>query len=323
MGGKCIENAVRLNAKEYHSLWYDVIHKTNHTKFLVRSYREKETFGDMDILTHNTKNPLFEFKREILVDAGLEVVEEVKNGSVTSYGVKLPQGIFQIDIISLPIEEIPFAYHYFAWNDCGNLIGRLARGVGLKFGHNGLWYTQRNEHTILHEHRLTLDFYEAIEYLGLDKLEFALGFETMEEVFDFIMSSKYYDWQRFDLTQRNHRARVRDNKRENYRKFLEYAEGKPYKCLPPKDSFLEQHFEQWPEFKVKYFEVKKKDEENQVIKSKLNGNIVSELTGLTGKELGIFMSKIKMFISREDLLNYQQVWINDTILHMYREMGNE
>lgn len=324
MGGNAIENSVRIGAEDYNNLWWDNFAMSKYCLRLIRSYRGKETFGDMDIIIPNTygmNDP--NYKRTAMEATGLTIVEEVKNSNVSSFGVLLPQGVFQIDLISLDINVIPFAYHYFAWNDCGNLIGRLARGIGLKLGHDGLWYTQREENNVLHEHLLTLDFWEALDYLDLDIETFRRGFDTMEQVFDFIMSSKYYDWNRFDLSQRNYRARVRDRKRENYKKFLQYAEGKPYNTLPPKETFLNQHFEKWPSFGQKYHEVVVTQQENNFIKSKFNGNIVSEITGLTGKELGVLMSKIKSELTRGDLLYYTQEQINNLIRMTHERMKSE
>lgn len=320
MGGNAVQNTIRLEKEDYFNLW-EQIDISSFSLYLVRSYHTKESFGDMDLLIPSTYGRNYEnYKRLALEDVGLEIVEEVKNGNVTSFGVQLPQGIFQIDVISLDIDTLPFAYHYYGFNDMGNLLGRLARGIGLKLGHQGLWYTQRDEHHVLHNHLLTRDFYEAIEYLGLSADRYQEGFDTMEEVFDFVMSSPYYDWNRFDLAQRNYKARVRDRKRPNYKAFLEYAEGKPYNTLPNKHMYLGMHFKQWPKFEEKYHEILLVQQEDNHIKSKFNGNVVSELTGLTGKELGGLMSRVKSELTREQFLSFDQETMNCYVMSIYREM---
>ena len=299
MGGKALSvESIRLGAEDYFNL-YNKIDTYKYQQHLIPSNRQKESFGDMDILIGNTygRNDI-NYKRTFLSLSGLEIVEEHKNGDVTSFGVSLPQGIFQVDIIGSDIYSYPFALHYFSYNDAGNLIGRIARGLGLKFGHDGLWYTQRNEHTILKNHLLTQDFKTALEYLGLDAHKFFDGFDTMEEVFQWIIASPYYDWNRFDLSQRNYRSRVRDSKRENYRKFLEWAKDKPTNHLPPKETFLTQHCSVFIGLDDAICAVEEKELLVRKAKEIYNGKIVADITGLQGKELGMFMKSLTLDAER-------------------------
>ena len=95
----------------------------------------------------------------------------------------------------------------------------------------------------------------------------------------------------------SHQARVRDRKRLTYQKFLKWvndpANGIPENEQIPKaqlrKEWLERAFETFPTFKERFNQANKKMLTIREANEKFNGNLVRELTGLDGKELGDFM----------------------------------
>ena len=130
MGGNALKNCTtrRYQADEYHRL-EDEVRKKWREHFLteahpITAYKTKESFGDMDlIVVSETLPPMWtELVKEVF-----QPQESVKNGNVFSFEYKQ----FQIDLIATPLKELVSSTQYFAFNDLGNLIGRVAHSMGL------------------------------------------------------------------------------------------------------------------------------------------------------------------------------------------------
>lgn len=80
--------------------------------------------------------------------------------------LKVPEGLFQVDLISSPDELADFAVRYLSWGDVGTMIGRAAREMGLTFGQNGLRVPIRIEGVGKESVLLTTDFAAALDLLG-------------------------------------------------------------------------------------------------------------------------------------------------------------
>lgn len=321
MGGNALEvESVRLNKDSYLSL-----SKRLKELFLygevIRSYRNKDTFGDLDFLYPtecgygNTEKV-----KEVLGTHYTLTQEPVKNGPVTSYGILLEEGVFQVDFVGVPNERFNFAENYFAYNDMGNLLGRVARSAGVKLGHLGLFYVQRspnNDSVILKEHLLTNDWDIALTFLGYNTNRYYEGFDSLEDIFEFVMSSPYYDFDKFDLTKRNRKARTRDAKRPNYHAFLEYATSHPKQKFV--ENTLQRTFDWFPVFEKEYYVCESNNHLNNLYKKKYNGDIVRSVTGLEGKELGKFMSVLSKELTRDVVLQLDEKYIESLIDLHYRE----
>jgi len=141
------------------------------------------------------------------------------NGGVTSFDYKG----FQIDLIHTTHEKFDYALSYFSWNDCGNLVGKLAHRFGLKHGHDGLFLSLHDGHNKFGSILLTENHDDTLKFLGLDVKKFKNGFDNLEEIFAFVAASPNYspDW--YLLENITSAGRIRDKKRDTYRKFLEFG----------------------------------------------------------------------------------------------------
>ena len=66
------------------------------------------------------------------------------------------------------------------------------------------------------------NFDQALEFLGFDSSRFAQGFNTIDDILDYVASSKYFCKDFFLFENRNHDQRKRDVKRPTYTRALEY-----------------------------------------------------------------------------------------------------
>jgi hypothetical protein len=278
---------------------------------VIPSYKNKKSFGDIDILyTTHGDIPLNVSDIEEMFNPN----EIVRNSSVISFDFEE----IQVDLIHSARKEYAYALNYMSWNDCGNLVGKLAHQLGLKHGHKGLSLPMRDGNNKFGEIILTMDHELTLKFLGLDVDVFESGFDELEDIFNFISSSKYYNPDLYKLENLNSIAKIRDRKRETYKKFLEYGErytGEVSEKITDKDSFLPHilyYFFKWNEHK----EIMDSMISNRAYKEKFNGEIVSSLTGYIGKELGDFMVFIryKNYFSHSMVLYLKQNKINDKIL---------
>ena len=324
MGGNALEvESVRLGRDSFIKLSKN-LRKIFHYGETIRSYGNKETFGDLDFL-YPTECGYgnIEKVKEILGENFTLSQEPVKNGDVTSYGIILEEGTFQVDFIGVPNDRFCFAENYFAYNDMGNLLGRVARSAGVKLGHLGLFYIQRssnNDSVVLKEHLLTYDWDIALSFLGYSTNRYYKGFGSLEDIFEFVMSSPYYNFDKFDLTKRNRKARTRDAKRPNYRAFLEYATSHPRQKFV--ENTIQRTFDWFPDFEKEYCLCENNNRLNNLYKEKYNGDIVRSVTGLEGKELGKFMSVLSKELTRDVVLQLDEKYITALIDLFYREWKN-
>jgi hypothetical protein len=325
MGGNALSaETIRLPAQRYREVEERVLHKVRDMLPGIRAdaiaaYAGKPDFGDMDILL--AEHPDCE---PVALSQKLGAQEIVRNGEVTSFGLPMAEGVFQVDLIIVPEASFDFAMRYFSYNDLGNLLGRVAHKFGAKFGHLGLLYPLRdpeNDDHLLAELGVTSDFSQALGMLGYDaQLYEAMrresGFRTLEDIFRYVVSSAYANPAIYLLENRSYRARVRDAKRPTYNQFLDWLAEQPEGSLPAypwgeagnperqaqRRQFLEQAFIAFPQFKADYDRTLARAERQRLSKRHFNGDVVASITGLEGKELGMFMSRLRASFASNDAL---------------------
>lgn len=299
MGGRALKNTStrRYLATEYFDLIPQIFKCLNSiTKIdrmdVIPAYRTKESFGDMDVV-YSTWDDLPLCVEDI--KSCFNVNEIVRNGSVISFDFKE----LQIDVIHLHQESYDYGISYFSWNDCGNIVGKCAHRLGLKHGHNGLFLPLRYDDNVFAEICVTTNHHETLRFLGLDPIVFTEGFDTLEQMFEFVIKSPYYHPDQYLLENLNTVAKIRDRKRDTYRKFLEYGKTidttklTSYEHRSDKSDFMPLIFKTFPDSKIRFDHEMKCVSLRTLAKTKFNGDIVSELTELKERQLGMFMSHLK------------------------------
>lgn len=282
---------------------------------VVPAYRDKTTFGDMDVVV-DTETLVNDWREQIQSVFRPRAV--VSNGNVLSFDYKQ----FQIDLIRHVSEVYEFARHYYAWNDLGNLIGRIARRAGFKFGHDGLWYVLRapgNESRVIRKVLVSRNFNQAIQFLGFSAERYHEGFDFLDDIFRYVADSEFFDSSAFPLEHRSHNARIRDRKRPTYMAFLRWVDD-----INPADGahlstaeHLDRAFDWFPAFKDAYEEDIEEFEREQRFRSLFSGDRVRELTGLEGKELGEAMARIVKNAGGRDKLRDRLLYLNPRVVNTH------
>ncbi len=305
MGGNCIKGVKRLPREKYFELEEEVCEILNEEmNFEVQeilAYFEKESYGDMDLLIKSDYLPK-DWKKKII--ERFKPTGTYQSGPKSAFSFDYKK--FQIDLIPTTEEDWNFAANYFSYNDRGNLIGRLAHGLGLKFGHDGLWLpvnNPQNETERLGEICLTKNPYHAEEFLGVPN---HFTFDYLEDIFRNITSSRFFAKDRYPLEHRSHKARIRDKKRKTYMDFLKWLDkNQPadnHVFNKDKSSYLPMIFEAFPMAKVEYDRLMASAVRREAFRAIWNGETISDITKLKGKELGQFIAEMtKKFESKEQL----------------------
>jgi len=281
---------------------------------VVQSYRMKEDFGDLDIVVHWTSggDNLRKFIEHVF-----KPNEIFSNGNVISFDYQK----FQVDVIYFTDREImKFAVGYFAWNDLGNFVGRVARRLNLKFGHDGLWYSLRdpeNSSRLVTELLVTRNFTDALFLLGYNYHVWKQGFDTPEDIYQYVTTSEYFDPAVFVLNNRNYQARIRNRKRKMYSGLLDWLSEKygitdetplPDDTYQFKQLGVELAKEYNPEFAVEHDRLLLELEINKNYRAKINGTWARTFFQKDGKELGGIMTDINRYVDSFGLRR----WIGET-----------
>ena len=322
MGGNIFENTRRYSKEEYLAIqekWVTLL-SNYFTVGTLRVVKDKQTFGDLDLVLAGSKEKLI----ELLTDNYPLSI----NGNIVS----LKDIDFQVDLIIVPETMFDYSVNYFGLQDLGNVAGRMLKQYGFKHGWQGLYYPQRSdveestsngsEH-VVKEHLLSLDYYKMLEIAQLDVDKFKDGFDTMEEMFQWIVQSPLFNPHIFKFENLNHTNKVRDRKRKTYNAFLIWLEKNgwfdkdiPYKKLNKKEK---------REYVLQYFPFIQKDIEevdeqiriHKICKSKFNGELVMQLTNLSGKELGSLMKILKPLTTDNIIYNMNKQEIELLIVNTY------
>ncbi len=314
MGGNALKtvNTIRLTKSEFEPYMADVLTKLS-TKFSyaapLKYYRNKQSFGDLDIIMKMSENKIPTETKQIIKDL-FNYKEIYLNDNTFSFDYQN----FQIDLIFKNDEDVESTEFFFAYNDLGNLVGRLANKLNLSFGFEGLNFIIRDHHGALTKKILvSKDNRKIFDFLDLSYDRFLKGFDEVNEIFDFVVTSKYFSSSIFAYENLNHQNRTRNRKRVNYAGFLKYLEDnnitKEYQFLEDESLYIPVINEYFPESNLiqKLDKLKSDFQYQKDLAKKFNGVIVNEITGLEDAELGNFIKSFKF-----SKINFQEYLGNHT-----------
>ena len=319
MGGNALSTPTRrLSPTDYARVQQDVaegLAAFGCTRVLpIDAYRQKSDFGDLDVVVD----------LEELVDPALPdrwaplrtfVTERFHARSVSpapgaggTFSFEWrerptdPTG-FQVDLIGMPRHAMDVAQAYFSWNDLGNLVGRVAHAMGLVYGHQGLEVRVRtgeqNAH-LLGTVTISRDTPAILDFLGFDSRRWQQGFDTLDDIYAFVGQSRYFHADLYPLEHRNHRARTRDAKRATYRGFLAWSDERrgtgattAFDWTNDTTDWLARAEARWPGVLDNVAALHAANAARIAEKALFNGTLAGRATGLTGRDLQVFMARLR------------------------------
>ena len=184
-----------------------------------RSLPDKTSFGDVDLIVSEPRDTL-NLRRDLCSK------KDLVNGDTLSFEYKGNQ----IDLLRAAASAIELTRFGRDFCDIGMIVGMLVRGLGLKFGQNGLM-------VVIGAHKLELSssLPHILRLLDLDIEIWRAGFQTEEEAFAFVTSSKYFDPRFFERESLgvegydawNSHTRRRMKHRPMFSRFVDFASLQP------------------------------------------------------------------------------------------------
>lgn len=305
MGGNALKNTFtrRYQRDEFVALekrMVETLSKTFKNVHPTTYFKSKETFGDMDVLIMNDG---INFNIKEYIQETFNPNEIFVNSAVYSFDYEE----LQIDLIFIPTSNWESAKTYYSFNDLHNFVGKVAHQFGLKWGVDGLKWVGYNESrnktgTVY----LTKDYRKALDFLGFDVERYEQGFESLEEIFEFVRNCKYYNPYYFDFELMNRVNRERDSKRSTYAGFIDYIESDKehsdkdgHQFFKDKSMYLGHINLHFPIFYNEYMKIQEKAMLAAKCKEKYNGRLVMDYMKnehnieLTGKALGDAMNNFE------------------------------
>lgn len=307
MGGHALKNTYteRKNTEEFLRIGKEIQDKILNDIFLesiiLKCYRAKADHGDLDLLIKITPNLNINWRTYI--QTAFNPNEIYSNGGVYSFDYQN----FQIDFIPIKEESWIIAQVYGFFDPLGNICGKTFHKFNLSYGWEGLFYKYRNfrgsnSKNIL----LSNDVKRIFDFGGYDYDRYLKGFDTLEDIFKFVIDSKYFDTEMFQMESLNSIDKKRNRKRASYHIFLEYLKNNNINTRYPfeedKDMYLIDIDVAFPEVNLleQLHELQIKDEFDQALAEKYNGDIVMQwLPELQGKALGVAMGNFKKELGAE------------------------
>lgn len=193
--------------------------------YIVKSVLEKKDHGDIDIVVDKGEDGF----TKVFNDIKKSNILYFKNGSVISL---LLEDKYQVDLIFTKTKYYEYSCQYYNFNDLGNLLGRLAKPHNIKHGHDGFGYIYyyNNDKSIRNDIYIGNSYADFLNLIEVKLYDDSHQFKTYKEVFDYVISSPYFNSKLYLFENLNNTNRVRDKKRKTYSMFLKYI-----KDIPPKE----------------------------------------------------------------------------------------
>lgn len=296
MGGNAIPNARRVKKEEYFELWQEVKEKLEKTPkelrvSLVKAYNKKSDFGDMDIIVET--DPLMDWNKH--VEVMFEPKHTYNNDKFFSFEYK---GI-QVDLIKASPENFDVHNFFYSYNDMGLLLGKMCYAIGCTLGFDGLRKKIYSEDGSikLGEFNFSKDYVFILEFLGLNVDRYERGFDTLEDMFDYVSTCRFFNKKMFDPVLWNNNQRTRDLKRSTLIKFMDVMDKYQDRyVLWTKNLFLEEmrvfDISKYAEYKMYLHALTLKHEYTKEAAMILNGGLLMSKYGWKGRQIGEAM---KMF----------------------------
>lgn len=281
MGGNLFkkETIKRYNKKQYENLIILVKEKLskyfdNFTETI--SLPTKNDYGDLDMIYTLRKNEQVNWN-EIKKD--LEYTEIHFNGPTTSI---LYKDEFQIDFNHA--KNFDFMHFITSYSGIFHLIGWSIKKQNIKFSDDGIYLMLDNI-----KFKLCSDVIEIFKFLDLDYEKFKDGFNSEEELFNFVYNCKY-----FVILENKSKHIEKNCNRPVFLKFFEYIKNKEQKNNENNlenltNDYILNFFNKEEEFSLLMESIKKSAD----IRKYYNGEYIGKLSNKKGRELGDLMIKIK------------------------------
>ena len=272
--------------------------------FIPHAVPGKKDHGDIDMVVVLKEMSALEISQSL----GSSVYH--KNGNCFSFGLPFNNNLIQVDLIQSKEEYFDLQCQYQSWGDLGNLMGRVAVGaLRLHYGWDRMFFRYRAQQdgeaadinkgqfgSWSKDYTITQNFSECMKILGYDESRFRSGFSSKKDIWDFVMSSKLAHPNHFIFENLDHENRSRNRERPNYVEFVQWVSQfkNTEPVIRPSIDKTVQYLDNHYSLGI-HRDILNMKAQSLIIKAqsrRLNGDIVKNISGKEGKEIGIIINKV-------------------------------
>lgn len=221
MGGKATEKygTTRMSKEEYKAFCRELLELAesyNLHPSIPAELPGKDSFGDVDLVfTYDEMDrPSYREFRDIVSKDGY-----TPNGHVRSCAYKG----HQVDLIGCRADRKDAHMFYLSYGMVGMVMGVIARQIGFKFGMDGLYLRGKDKFDDIF---LTASPEVYATFFGFDLSRWQKGFETVEEVYEFLASQRFSGSLYQLQVQGNAKHRKREHQSRSYNAFFDWYYGR-------------------------------------------------------------------------------------------------
>ncbi len=294
MGGKIFGEVKRFDKSTLNDMSVRIINilRNNCYEVCATLYVDsKVSFGDLDILVYLDDVEQLEPLKELIDHDKYTLNNDTLSMLIDGY---------QVDLIYVNNCYKDLATTFYNYSIYGFMIDRMLRDFNLKITTTGLQYIYND--TVgnrVYFHVTSRD--RTFEILKLDKDVYSKGFNSYDDLFEYVSTSPYFRKEIYYPENLTHSSRARANKREPYHLLLKWLEDKSKFRRPDKKYQLPEGLRHIINDEVYSYEVML--ERKNELKKSFNGNIIQKLTGLSGIELGDFKNMMLSKYTHDELCN--------------------
>ncbi|KAJ7475721.1 hypothetical protein FB451DRAFT_254437 [Mycena latifolia] len=277
---------------------------------------EKQDHGDLDFLVCEPRNATEVPHEEVKALLNATHVVPMSGNRTSSYAVPVQKGewpevenqqevYYQVDVhVCTDKAEWERIHFFHGYGDLGMIMGLVARNKGLALGSKGL----KIPNVPRPPFDLTESMDEIMEYMGLSMKQWKDGFQTKQQVFEWVGTSSLFDPARF-RTEGQGIKKVKPE-RTMYAEFVQWAKEQNQHlgdsnsasrgCLNKEEQI--QHALKYFGKKEQFDALAREDSEKARIKESFSGSKVRSWTGFSEgqwKDLKATMDQVRAWVGGE------------------------
>ena len=271
-----------------------------------RYYGNKPDFGDLDVVIDRAAveatGGVDAFHRSIADGLGVTTAKNTGHVYATVYRQ------FQVDYFMRPSEIFEATYNYLSFNDLGNILGKICKRLGLKYGEDGLSFVFRrdSQSSYKKERLISRDWPRILSFLGLEVAPWQAGFASLEDMFSWVVTSPWFSVAPY--LDGDKAIERRAALRTTMARFVDWLEAtgadqRP-EFLADRTGYVPQIDAAFAEASLVFWLAQERAREADAVRlrAKFSGELVRAWTGLEGKALGEFMRRFRLRYPDEELL---------------------
>ena len=282
----------------------------------------KLTYGDLDIMV---SKPLDLRPHDAILQLcsnalGSKCKAFIYNVPTSNIAVTIDGVIVQVDVHVVEHDDVwEVDYWMHSWGDMGMIVSSVIKAWGFRLSASrGLWVDVPDHGSFI----LSLSMERIATFLGLDWEGYLRGFETTEDLFEWMEGIKV-NREKVGVKSKGKLEKRVHNDRPMWVAYWSRGEDTAYEASNEEQREVFQQA-------IDYFGKRKELEDimdeisrNRIAKEKFNGKRVMEWTGANGKKLGVLMKELREDgrLGKDGIVQMEVEEIQQIVMEYWKKMS--